>query len=72
MTEAEAKTKWCPMVRASTREEDGNSSNRNVPLEGDILSTEKHHNPSYARCIGSECACWIFRTPEEGCCGLVG
>jgi len=46
MTEEEAKTKWCPMVRESISPVDDTSINRDV---GDC-----HYN-----CIASDCAMWV-------------
>ena len=66
MTEEEAKTKWCPMVRigdmnAPTGLNRGNNSNNN--------------------CIASDCAMWVWDpkynamkeqlVPTSGHCGLI-
>ena len=67
MTEEEAKTKWCPMVRASFSDNDGNSSNRSIP-ESLNESDEEDYNPRYARCIGSKCAMW---DSLDGMCGII-
>ncbi len=51
MTEEEAKTKWCPMVRDF--DETGTSSNccwSEANPDG--------RNPIYSRCIGSNCMWW--------------
>ena len=48
MTEEEAKTKWCPMVRHYAVGEGDHSSNRMD------MST---------RCLGSECMAWRWLTP---------
>lgn len=80
MTEEEAKTKWCPMVRAGLK-----GSNTYVGInwpagDGKVLEQE------YAKCIGSDCM--MYRTGlknvpvrgpydaavavETGYCGLAG
>jgi hypothetical protein len=70
MTESEAKTKWCPMVRLST--ENGSNITFNA--------SENHR----AHCIGSACMMWqwhikmydgppedfITRQEPSGRCGL--
>ena len=53
MTEQEAKTKWCPMVRASMGTNDLNASNR-------CAKKGQHGAPMWALCIGSLCACWTW------------
>lgn len=50
MTEEEAKQKWCPMVRASISQGDGNASNRDCHRPNEA--------PEYAQCIGSKCMMW--------------
>ena len=69
MTEDEAKTKWCPMVREFSQG------------EGPANSHVGGRNPSYARCIASDCALWVRADKNEidgngfsalaGHCGLV-
>ena len=68
MTPEQAKTKWCPMVRALT-----NVGSCNVDEDG---WHPENRNPPYARCIGPECALWRrFRgagfSIDEGQCGLI-
>lgn len=50
VTEQEAKTKWCPQVRASQGVGDANACNAGTS-EGDRV-------PTYSRCVGSECMMW--------------
>ena len=67
MTEEEAKTKWCPMVRL------GDSGGNNQLLLGGTHSTLGH-------CIGSACMMWRERRGYDagelkltsGYCGLAG
>jgi hypothetical protein len=73
MTEEEAKTKWCPFARliAEMRSNLGNvgfteSHNRRATEDGDGF-------PSAARCIGSSCMAWRWKSlNESGYCGLAG
>jgi hypothetical protein len=62
MTEAEAKTKWCPFYQvalAMTSDSVGELSNR--------LSGGLNHN----NCIGSACMAWrTYDDGRQGCCGL--
>ena len=71
MTEDEAKTKWCPMVR---------SSDADQTVDNAYISDR---NPSYSRCIGSDCMMWrLFerhyldnvppKSSIQGYCGLAG
>ena len=55
MIEAEARKKWCPMVRASASQDDSNSCNREIrrEYEGNVLKA-----PFYSLCITSECMMW--------------
>ena len=53
MTENEAKTKWCPMVRFGT------ASCNSDP------QTQRNNYEGYC-CIASECMWWVWdRTPEQ-------
>ena len=74
MTEQEANTKWCPMVRF-------NNDSCNRWTHGDT----QDGNPLYARCIASDCMMWRWNLigsfvngkyddnyPVEGYCGLGG
>lgn len=66
MTEDEAKTKWCPMVR---------SSDTDQTVDNAYISDR---NPSYSRCIGSDCMMWRWKldvrfaetSKTDGYCGL--
>jgi len=71
MTEDEAKTKWCPMVRSSDLEKD---------VDNCYI---KDRNPTYSRCIASDCMMWRLsarhylddvppKSPIQGYCGLAG
>jgi hypothetical protein len=53
MTEDQAKTKWCPMVRFSIGEDDNNSCN-NRDISGDVT-----------KCIGSDCMMWRMKYVEQ-------
>ncbi len=57
MTEEEAKTKWCPMVRFY-------NPNHHDVMENRVLE----YVPSGAIdiCIGSYCAYWVWETAELG------
>ena len=78
MTESEAKTKWCPMVRMRISDDSNISGNA-------IFGSHEH----YGFCIGSECMMWRWhdqwlessggmrREPTDqkyrsGYCGLAG
>ncbi len=71
MTEDEAKTKWCPFVRAASATSDdlkraevfGPSINR-VAVPG-----EKVALPVVARCIASACMAWRFDRVERDATG---
>jgi len=56
MTEADAKTKWCPFTRVALVE--GMSANRTAGMgtQGYADITEE------TRCLGSGCLMWEFRT----------
>lgn len=73
MTEADAKTKWCPFARF-TSASNYPSSNRwkqSLP-EGEPYAL----NPVPCRCIGSDCMAWRTERDingvERGYCGLAG
>lgn len=66
-----AGTKWCPMVRCVEM---------NEPTAN--CGPGEHRNPEWARCIGKECALWVFKTKidadgatliagDAGHCGLI-
>lgn len=65
-----AKTKWCPMMRSSSREEDANASNAGV--------ADKNKVPEFAKCVADGCAMWRWHQSEQGYrmdtgyCGLAG
>jgi hypothetical protein len=68
MTEAEAKTKWCPMARV----DDGGrcSVNRLGPMNASI--GEPIDDPA-ANCLGSRCMVWCNgHAAGKGYCGLAG
>ena len=61
MTEQEAKTKWCPMVRAPM-------------LIAPAIPGNKYG--ANAKCVGSDCMMWRWidgvETDSGGYCGLAG
>jgi hypothetical protein len=69
VTEDEARTKWCPMVRFVVDSQD-DGANRWIG----------HQSPPECRCIASDCMMWRWRMPEtleeiedckgDGYCGL--
>jgi hypothetical protein len=71
LTEDEAKTKWCPMVRLVVAERDGSDGagvnfNRTA-----IRNTSEYGTPHAAMCIGAGCMMWRWHEPwtsatEEG------
>ena len=70
MTEEEAKTKWCPMVRFG---DTGSVSNRR-------MNGGSGGAGEYSRCIASDCMMWKWKwygmtdkdghKPTDGHCGL--
>ena len=56
MTEDQAKTKWCPMVRVAYS---GGSYNRNS------LAGTAHVDTKDIRCIGSDCMMWGMKYVEQ-------
>lgn len=60
MTEEQAKTKWCPMVRTGLVA--GMAVNHHV--NGDVKDE--------TRCIASDCMMWRYSgvNKDTGCCGL--
>lgn len=71
MTESEAKTKWCPMVRVYY------DRNQNGVIDDAIFSNRE----TTPRCIGSGCMMWRKQTGfrhaadasnDAGFCGLAG
>lgn len=73
MTEKEAKTKWCPMVRTGLY--GGVSVNRHVTDD----AGQKGEIYAETRCLGSGCALWVWfmrdagdlNADREGSCGLL-
>lgn len=68
MTEDEAKTKWCPMVRI-TAFIDGDNCAWSVNNRGQWIAEEERIP---RECLSSECALWKQSKygTENGCCGL--
>lgn len=76
MTETEAKTKWCAMVKQS----------EHMASDGEIIATFYSNGTHDGKCIGSNCMMWrelsiSFPSDEEleaapdvasGYCGLAG
>lgn len=83
MTEQEAKTKWCPMVRLMTRiapcdtdapDQYMMTGNR---FAGDFYDNGFDENLDHAvKCIGSACMMWRWQDEHakgpSGSCGLAG
>ena len=74
MTEDEAKTKWCPMIRFAGA---GN------PVNGGVWSTNRGDDPGdigATKCLASGCMMWRWTFIDEaltdskthGYCGLAG
>ena len=72
MTEAEAKTKWCPFARVSTDSTDNNAANRYAPQD----ENDTANFLVESMCIGSACMAWRMQRQNEdyghGFCGLAG
>lgn len=71
LTEEEAKTKWCPFVRA------GSGNNRITPK--DIANDEPFAGCAVGVCIASQCMGWRWSKDSDdvfsatyGYCGLTG
>lgn len=75
LTEAEAKTKWCPFARITLQHDGTNVSWNRICTDDDKLSLTEH-----VRCIASECMAWRWEggnppAPnhyKHGYCGLAG
>lgn len=78
MTEAEAKTKWCPFVRqvAVTPGKRESAAIGNRFIDESLADGGSFHNPVHARCIGSDCMMWRWHDQgingRCGRCGLAG
>jgi len=80
MTEDEAKTKWCPFVRAIGAVSDDAAANR-WPTDpdgefDDTLGLDAWGHP-HALCIASQCMAWrtgpqLGERRDGGYCGLAG
>lgn len=79
MTEAEAKTKWCPFVHVMRESE----SRHAMTTRGQSLSPDAEPLAQQLTCIGSACMAWRpitkfsathgrIEKPNEGYCGLAG
>lgn len=69
MTENDAKSKWCPMARTTFAEYPPGNRDFSHGQGGIAVNA----NPEYARCIASECACWVWDGNNSfviGHCGL--
>jgi hypothetical protein len=60
MTEAEAKTKWCPMARVIW----GQAAVNRELFDGSA--------PTTCLCLASQCMAWRWDTHKDGQCGLAG
>ena len=71
MTEIEARTKWCPMIRVTVTPVTGGWENNMLTNRGDIPASNTD-----TLCIASKCMMWLpangfRRTGEQGHCGLI-
>ena len=77
MTEDEAKTKWCPMVRFIAVSSHLNGGAQFIHSNRNDIDTTKRY------CIGSDCMMWRLserhyldnvppKSPIQGYCGLAG
>lgn len=70
MTEEEARTKWCPMVRFAANEEDS-AANRWPSLDKPVVTM----TPDESMCIASDCMMWVWSDATyegaTGKCGLI-
>lgn len=71
ITEAEAKTKWCPMVRLAVSERDGSDGSSVSFNRTAIRNTSDYGTPHAAICAASACMMWRWHEPwtsstEEG------
>lgn len=76
VTEEDAKTKWCPMVRHIERQDSGESSNNRCFPVDDPKKTGISNNV-WNKCIGSHCMMWrrtnaVSAIDLRGYCGLAG
>jgi hypothetical protein len=67
MTEEEAKTKWCPMVRFQIGTNDATWQGNAYTNRGEVLSP-----PESVMCIASDCMMWRWWDSNKysGRCGL--
>ena len=81
MTEQEAKTKWCPMVRVTMTPQDSTWQNQAMTNRMAFVK----HGLTESRCIASDCMMWRWgqkgafvngkyddNYPVKGYCGLGG
>lgn len=72
MTEAEAKTKWCPMARVLVSDSAGTGTANRLPLMQCGPNGEYRPDTS-ANCLGSACMVWCSgHAAGTGYCGLAG
>jgi len=74
MTEDEARTKWCPMVRYKSGGGEG--------INRWATSDDKNYSPDHSKCIASDCMMWREIREQDsstgywniigGYCGLGG
>ena len=67
MTEDEAKTKWCPLVRLFPAGDYWQSTNG-----VDLMMGTAHDMRPLTRCIASKCMMWRHLPGSRGYCGLGG
>jgi hypothetical protein len=69
MTEAEARTKWCPFARVFVLIDEGPAVNR---ARAGAPPSEQADMQERTRCIASGCMAWRWSVPSSGFCGLAG
>ena len=68
MTEADAKTKWCPFTQVAAAQGTGSAiavTNRGRWVRAVELT------PAYARCLGADCVAWHLSVHGVGRCNLI-
>ena len=70
MTEEEAKTKWCPMVRSFAENDSGVCATNQDDADG--ITDDGTTDIERALCKGSQCMMWRQNSTINGYCGLAG
>ena len=75
MTEEEAKTKWCPMVRVNSYPNPMNPTRTLATFNRDIDTVVETNSPGWTcNCIASACMAWRWNGPavhSPGCASVV-